>query len=113
MRWRAAGSGASTRRCGAWTRLGGVGVLGFFFAIWSRHSSGNSHVAAEECRDGGWIFGDRAARQRSEERAPVRPRAKARIEDRDNSAIGVAADEPAESLAQLQQRGGKRVVAEP
>ena len=59
------------------------------------------------------ILDDRAARQRREERAPVRPRAQARIEDRDDAAIGVAADQSAEPLSQLEHRRRQRVVAEP
>ena len=44
---------------------------------------------------------------------PYGARAQPRIEDRDDAAVGVAADQPAEALPQLQHRGRQRVVAEP
>ena len=55
----------------------------------------------------------RARRKRGEERAAVRARAQARIEDRDDAAVVVAADQPAEALPELEHRRRQRVVAEP
>ena len=48
-----------------------------------------------------------------EECAAVGPRAQPRIEDGDDTAIRVAANQPAEALAQLEHRGRQCVVAEP
>src|SRR5919198_4820824 len=98
---------------GACTRRGGGGVRGFFLAMRAAHSSGNGHPFAEELRDRVAVLDDRAPRQRGQERAPVTARAQTRIEDGDDTAVAVAADEPTESLPQLQHRGWQRVVAEP
>ena len=62
---------------------------------------------------GGLVFNQRTVWKRCQERAPVGLRAQARIEDRDNAAIGVAADQASEALAELQHRNGQREVAEP
>ena len=59
-------------------------------------------------------FGDEPGRRQRGEKAPsVRPRAQPRVEDRDDAAVRVAADQPAEALPELEHRRGQRVVAEP
>src|SRR6185437_11045939 len=77
------------------------------------HSSGYGNLLAEKRADRAGIVDERTARQRLEEDAPVRAAAQPRIQDRDDSAVGVPADQPAEALPQLQHRARQRVLAEP
>ena len=63
-----------------------------------RHSSSNTLFDPEERADGGEIVDERARRQRREKRAPVGTRPQPRIEDRDDAAIFVTANQSAEAL---------------
>src|SRR5262245_9994243 len=94
---------------GAWTRRGGVGVRGFFFAMRADHSSGNGDFLAEEIRHGSVLLDDRAARKRSQEGAAVAAGAETGVEDRDDAPVAVAADQPPETLTQLQHGARQRV----
>ena len=88
-------------------------MRGFFFAIrptiqaeTATASPKNAATAARSSTTGQRGSAARNAR-------PYASRAQARIEDRDDAAVGVAADQPAEALPQLEHRGRQRVVAEP
>ena len=72
-----------------------------------------SRSGAEEIGHGGPIADERGGRESFEETAPVRARSQAGIEDGDHALVLVTADEPAEPLAELEHRGGERVVGEP
>src|SRR3954451_15698420 len=100
-------AGALLRVFGAWTRRGGCGVCGFF-ATGGRTVSGSHR--AEELGDGGAVLDDGAGGQRLQERPAVAAGAQARVEDRDDAAVAVPADQPAEALAQLQDGRRQRVL---
>src|SRR5215467_4023044 len=60
---------------------------------------------AEEGSDGCAILDHRRTRQRREERTPIGLRSQARIEDRHDTLILVATNQPPEPLPQLEHRG--------
>src|SRR4051794_17864857 len=104
------------RTLGAWTRRGGGGVRGFLATgrkCSSVVSDGLELVRPEEARTR--VEGGDGLRRwrRSQDRPAVAAGAEPRIEQRDDPGVGVAADQAAEALAELEHRGGQRVVAEP
>src|SRR3954468_4911934 len=95
-------AGVLLRVFGAWTRRGGCGVCGFF-ATSGRTVSGSHR--AEELGHGGAVLDDGTRGERLKERTAVAARAQPRVEDRDDAAVAVPADQPAEALPQLQDGG--------
>jgi hypothetical protein len=75
-------------------------------AIGADHSSGNGDRVAEKRGDGSWILDDRATRQRTHERTPVPARSQPGIENRDDTAVAVAADQPPEALSNCNVAAG-------
>src|SRR5829696_28256 len=122
QRFRRWGPPDSTRRCGPavlccrpWLVRGGGGTRLFFFLATTRRkvSSARASLGAEEVGDGCKLCDDRSGRKRLEEAAAVRPRAQPRVEDGHDALISVAPDQAPETLAQLQDCRGKRVLREP
>src|SRR5581483_3144455 len=79
----------------------------------SDHSSGYGDPVAEKRADRARIVCQRATRKRLEEDAAVGAAAQPRVEDRDDAAVRVAADQAPEPLPELQDGGRQRVLAEP
>src|SRR5215207_10400115 len=80
------------------------------------HSAGSrdpSRFLGEEARHLGAVVDEPAGAEGVEQLGPVRARVQARVEDRRDAPIGVAAHESPEPLPQLERRHGQGVVAEP
>ena len=92
----------------------GEGDQGSADAAASAHGSvAAARARGEERGHGGAIVDDRAAAAARRGTPGRRPRAQARVEDRDDADVGVAADQPPEALPQLEHRRRQGVVAEP
>src|SRR3954454_11937411 len=91
------------RTFGAWTFRGGGGVR-VFLATGRKCSSGASDglelVRPEEARDRVEVGDGLCRRERGQEGPAVAAGAEPRIEQRDDARVGMAADQPAEPLAE-------------
>src|SRR5262245_3213913 len=122
QRFKRRGPPDSTRRCGPaalccglWLVRGGGGArLVFVFgATHKKVSSSGARLCTEEARDGLELGHDGGGRERLEEAPPVRPRAQARVEYRNDALVRMTSDQAPDALPELQHRRRERVLYEP
>src|SRR5215510_5453112 len=122
QRFRRRGPPDSTRRCGPaalccglWLVRGGGGTRLFFFLATTHKkvSSSRARLCTEEAHDGLELGHDGGGRERLEEAPPVRPRAQARVEYRNDALVRMTSDQAPDALPELQHRRRERVLYEP